>query len=397
MARWAFVADVSLPSVRANAIQVLSQCQALLAAGEQVDLITPRRWRTPPEAGTLAELAANFGLDRLPRLRRLPCLDLVSTTRKPGPAAFYAQHLSFLALAAAVTAAGRYDVVHTREAMLPLLAGGVLARRGARVMVELHNFPSRPAGLGLHRRALRRCHGLVVISRGLAERYGRLSPGGPPITVAPDGVAERFFADQGSRRDLRRDLELPDDAPIVLYAGGLFWAWKGLDTLIEAARLLNGKIRLVIVGGSPKPAHLAELKERIAGLGIEGAKVTGFVAPAKVPAYLAAADVLVLPNSARAEISARYTSPLKLFEYLASGRPVVASDLPSLREVLSHGRNGWLVAPDDPKALAEGIERVINDPELAARLAENGRETARRYTWDKRAETLIDAALGETG
>jgi glycosyltransferase involved in cell wall biosynthesis len=115
------------------------------------------------------------------------------------------------------------------------------------------------------------------------------------------------------------------------------------------------------------------------------------VEPPRVAAFLQKADVLVIPNLP-SRISAAYTSPLKLFEYMASGRPLVASDLPALREVLRPDDNAVLVAPGSINALAAGIRRVLEDAAFGARLAATARRDAAEYTWDKRAERL-EAAL----
>jgi len=163
-------------------------------------------------------------------------------------------------------------------------------------------------------------------------------------------------------------------------------------TLIEAHRITGERAWLVIVGGSPQRRHLEELKVLVASLGLRRVILTGFVPPVQVPAYLQAADLLALPNSGAAEISRLYTSPLKLFEYLASGRPVIASDLPSIREILTHGLNGWLVPPDDPPALAAGITTLLDAPDLGSALARQGRAIARQHTWLKRAEGLMELA-----
>jgi glycosyltransferase involved in cell wall biosynthesis len=97
--------------------------------------------------------------------------------------------------------------------------------------------------------------------------------------------------------------------------------------------------------------------------------------------------VLALPNPSSA-ISTLFTSPLKLFEYMAAGRPIVASDLPAIREVLHHDVDALLVAAGDPAALAAGIERVLADPGLARRLAEAALSAVPAYSWDRRAERL---------
>ena len=106
-----------------------------------------------------------------------------------------------------------------------------------------------------------------------------------------------------------------------------------------------------------------------------------------MPELLRQASVLVLPNQASA-ISTRFTSPLKLFEYMAAGRAIVASDLPSIREVLNDRVNALLVTPGDAHALAEAIRSLLSDRGLARRLAEAAAKAAPQYGWDRRAERL---------
>ncbi len=107
---------------------------------------------------------------------------------------------------------------------------------------------------------------------------------------------------------------------------------------------------------------------------------------------LAGATILALPNTPSA-ISERYTSPLKLFEYLAMGRPIVASDLPAIREILTDGQSALLVPAGDAAALAAAIQRVAGDPALASRLAAGALALAPRFTWDVRAERLESALM----
>ena len=114
---------------------------------------------------------------------------------------------------------------------------------------------------------------------------------------------------------------------------------------------------------------------------------TGLIPPADVAARLREADVVTLPNP-RSAISSEFTSPLKLFEYMASGRPIVASDLPSLREVLRHDENALLVEPGNPQALVAGIQRIKNDAALGPRLAARARTDVAQFTWARRAERL---------
>jgi glycosyltransferase involved in cell wall biosynthesis len=179
---------------------------------------------------------------------------------------------------------------------------------------------------------------------------------------------------------------------VVGYAGHLY-PWKGVELLLDALAELPGAVAL-IVGGHPGETDLPRLRDRARQLGLaDRVTFTGMVRPPEVAARLEDADVLVLPNPATA-VSQRYTSPLKLFEYLAMGRPVVASDLPAFREVLRHGENALLFEAGNASALASAVRIVIGDRALAESMARRAFETARAYSWDARAERL-DALFGE--
>ena len=126
---------------------------------------------------------------------------------------------------------------------------------------------------------------------------------------------------------------------------------------------------------------------------------TGQVPPSEVPQLLRKADVLALPNPASA-ISTFYTSPLKLFEYMAAGRPIVASDLPAIREVLRHEVTALLVPPGDPGALAASVQRLASDPSLGPALARAASAAVVDYSWERRAgriETLLERVIAERG
>ena len=109
----------------------------------------------------------------------------------------------------------------------------------------------------------------------------------------------------------------------------------------------------------------------------------------EVPVWIRACNVVTIPWP-WTEFSAYFTSPLKLFEYMAAGVPIVATDLPSIREVLRHQENAWLVEPDNPKALAEGIAKVLSDAHLARRISEQAYVEVEKYSWDVRAKRIVN-------
>ena len=131
--------------------------------------------------------------------------------------------------------------------------------------------------------------------------------------------------------------------------------------------------------------ELAEFQKKYAS---ERVKVVRYQPRDRLAAILMAADVLVLPNSARPKISSHYTSPLKLFQYMAAGAPIVASDLPSIREVLTDDMVFWF-KPDDEKDLAKQIEYALSHSDEAKSKSARAREEVKKYTWDTRAKTIL--------
>jgi glycosyltransferase involved in cell wall biosynthesis len=206
--------------------------------------------------------------------------------------------------------------------------------------------------------------------------------------VIPDGARGAGLGTRDSGVGARDSgLGIRDSgSPIVAYAGHLY-TWKGVDLLLEALALVPD-VRGLIVGGHAAEPDLARVRALAERLGIAGrVTFTGMVEPARVAGLLRSAAILALPNPASA-ISNRFTSPLKLFEYLAAGRPIVASDLPSIREILHDGRDAVLVAPGDAPAFAAAIRRLIAEPETAGRMGRAAAALAPQYSWSRRAERL---------
>jgi glycosyltransferase involved in cell wall biosynthesis len=135
-------------------------------------------------------------------------------------------------------------------------------------------------------------------------------------------------------------------------------------------------------------ADVKKLRERAGGA--PNVRIDGFQPPERVALYLAAADLVLVPNRSKPAISAKYTSPLKVFEAMAAGVALIGSDLPSLREILVNERDALLVPPDDAAALARAIERVIGDDGLRRELAQNLHARRAEFTWDARAQRILD-------
>ncbi len=239
-------------------------------------------------------------------------------------------------------------------------------------------------------RVWRRADGYVAITRTLGDEMSSRFGPRQRVAVIPDGAR---VVDDAELHVSGTSENAPDGAQAVIGYAGHLYPWKGVHVLLEALVHVPGA-RAVIVGGMAGESDLDRLKRRARELDVDRrVDFVGQVAPPRVAAHLRRARVLVLPNTAT-DLSSRYTSPLKLFEYMASARPIVASDLPSLREVLRDGENALLVPAGDARGLAAAVRRLFDDPALALRLAASAKRDAAAYSWERRAER-IEALMEE--
>jgi glycosyltransferase involved in cell wall biosynthesis len=186
------------------------------------------------------------------------------------------------------------------------------------------------------------------------------------------------------KAEARRRLSLPLEQHIAIYNGHLH-TWKGAGTLAQAAQFLPQDFLLLFMGGTDEDIEKFKKEygadQRIAIIGRKGDE--------ERPLYLRAADVAVLPNTGKDQISASYTSPLKLFGYMAAGTPIVASDLPSIREVLSE-KTAFFAQPDDPASFAKVLAHVVIHPTEAQMRAKTARSEVEQYEWQKRSGYILD-------
>jgi glycosyltransferase involved in cell wall biosynthesis len=388
-----YFADTRFPIERANGVQTMATCHALAERGHDVTLVV-----RPDTAERPRDPFAFYGLPAEPRLSIAPVA---------GPKAAALRRAQFLLAALSRTQAHRGHVVFTRDLGVASFLLQAPALRRPRVVYESHGVADvvaaeLPALLGAsvpmpspaklarlsrrEARVWRNAASYVTITNALAvELAGRFGPR-ERLFVVPDGARESSTHAPPARTD--------EKGLVVGYAGHLY-PWKGVDVLIAALSEVPSA-RAVIVGGHVAEPDRARVSQLAIAKGVaERVTFTGPVPHAEVAAHLSAANVLVLPNTSSA-ISERYTSPLKLFEYLSLGRAIVASDLPSFREVLTANETALLVPPGDAVALGQALAQLAANPTLRQGLADRAAALAPEYTWSRRAERLeraIEAAI----
>jgi glycosyltransferase involved in cell wall biosynthesis len=388
-----YLADIRFPLERANGIQSMETCHALAARGHQVTLVVRPDSHTPAR-----DPFTFYGLRPLPAADRAGTGFLsIEVVPLAGPAA--ARRVGYVTFAIGrAMGRTRQDLVFTRDLGLASLLLRMPAAARPPLVYEAHGIAADVAAAlpdlvtgapkaspaKLRRLARREAHvwraadGYVTITVGLKEELERRFGSRSRIAVVPDGARVPGPSVPQS--------SVPGREFTLGYAGHLY-PWKGVDLVVEAVAALEAT-RAVIVGGHEEEPDLARVKALAAERGCASRiTFTGLIPPADVAARLRDTDVLLLPNPASA-ISTSFTSPLKLFEYMASGRPIVASGLPSLREVLRDGENALLVEPGNAPALTAGIRRIKDDPALGERLARQALADVQQFTWGRRAERL---------
>lgn len=365
--RLLYISNARLPTEKAHGIHIMKMCEVFAQMAE-VELVVPKRLNKIKE-----DPFRYYGIKPNFQIKKLPCLDLIRWDKYFGYFALWLEILSFAFFVFFYLLFKKADIIYTRDKFfLPL----VFFKKN--LVFEAHTFPR---SYFLYSFPLRKIKNIIVITQKLKEFFMEKGIGPDKILVAPDGVDLEIFYMEGG--NCRKKLGLPLDKKIVLYSGHLY-SWKGADILAKASQFLPENTEVYFVGGTEEDVEKFKIKNSKFKI-----HVIGHRPYPEIPCWLKAADVLVLPNSGKEEISKHWTSPLKMFEYMAAKRPIISSDLPSIREVLNDS-NAFLVEPDNPEALARGIKEVLDNPQLSDRISKKAYEDVENnYTWRKRRKKIF--------
>lgn len=368
--RIAVVEPGGLPAQTANSIQRMKMAQALVATGHQVRVFAPGK---DPHI-SWQDFAKHYGLRNPFELEWLPSIAFLRR---------YDFALNVLRAARRWKA----DLLYTRSPQAATWA----ALRGLPSIFELHDIPMGAMGPWLLRRFLSApgARRLVANTKFLANKLAsdyELPKQQNFLLVAPNGVDLERYSKLPEPAEARKQLNLPE-AFTIGYTGHLY-AGRGLELMLSLAGALPD-LRFLLVGGREADVQRA----RASAAELSNVTLTGFVPNAELPLHQAAADVLIMPYSQQVAGSsggdiAPYLNPMKMFEYLASGRPIVSSDLPILREILSD--ENAVILPADEATWVRTLRELSADPARRAVLAAAALKTARQHTWEQRAQRLVE-------
>ena len=361
-----YLANMRMPTEKAHGYQTAKMCEAFADFGTDVFLVVPKRKNhIAKNIFDYYQVKKNF------RFQKISCIDSVSF----GRIGFLFESFTFL-FSSAFFVFKKTGIFYTRDEIIAWF----FSFFGKECVWEAHRGGLNFFVRGIIKRNIK----IVSITKNLKDFYVSKGAKESSVFVAPDGVDIQEFSLGVSKTEARKKVGFSEDEKIVLYTGHLY-EWKGVDTLALAGKTLSKDTKIVFVGGTEKDMNRFREKYK----DISNVIVLGDKPHHLMPWYLASADVLILPNSGKDDISRLYTSPIKLFEYMASNRPIVASDLPSIREILNE-ENAVFFSPDNPESLASSVKKVLENQPLADKISRACLEKIKEYTWEKRAKNITD-------
>lgn len=353
--------------------QIVQMCNAFVQNGHEVTLLVTDRHTditlSPEEF---------FGVPLLFSVVRVSVPDIAGRSpRIPvilRPYLFLLQRLVFAYKALRVVTRGEYTHMYGRdEGILFLLS------RFSKIPVIWESHEAKFSYTV--RRLLTVVHSVIVISEGILNFYLKQGVKQELLHVAHDAIDDRFFAPHVPKEEVQKKLGVISEKPLVLYIGELD-SWKGVDTLFGCVSA-SDPFTVGIIGGKEE-----EIKKYV----VQHPAVTFFGRRPyrELPVYQQVADILVIPNTAKNALSNEYTSPLKLFAYMTSQKPIIASRIPSIQNIVSEAEV-YFFDPDNASDLHDVILRVLQSPDMGKGKALRAYEKSKQFTWEKRARSIADS------
>jgi glycosyltransferase involved in cell wall biosynthesis len=373
-----YIINSRIPSEKAEGLEAMKLCEALSEEAELV-FVAPRRFnhiKTDP--------FEFYDIKKKFKLVKLPVIDTVSLDLGNISywieAASYACALFFYIL----FKTGKEDIIFSHDAISIYF----LANIRKNTFYDIHDYPK--GKLALYRRLFDKVKGITTTNLWKKTKIvEQFTVPEQKIIYHPNGVELKKFDLNISQTDARAKTGLPEDKILIGYVGMLktMGMEKGIDIAIKSLSLMEDKLTLVLVGGRPEDIEHYRLFAHSLGLS-DRVIFCGWTKHDLIPVYLKAFDVLIAPFP-KTDHYEFFMSPMKIIEYMASRRPIVATDLNSIRELAGNGE-ALLVEPDSPQALADGIKKIVGDPELGKELADKAFVKVQEYAWEARAGKILE-------
>lgn len=375
--RIALITNSRIPSLTANSIQAMKVAQALMQLNHEVKMFVPKE----TEPVTKDELLAHYGLKLVPEIEFLPSI-------KP------LRRLDFIFHAHNAAKKFGADLIYTWLPQSALVG----IKSGYPVVLEMHADVSGKLGvwwLSQFWKADGKKLMTVTTSalKNALEKSTNLKLSQEAVLIAPNGVELERYINLPNPVEARNQLNLKQGLTVGFT--GHIYAGRGADLLFELAKQMP-QINFLWVGGTPELVTF--WKNKLNEANILNVTMTGFVKHDLIHLYQAAADVLLMPYSSSISASsgqdiAEVINPMKMFEYMASGRAIVCADLPSIREVLNEGNCVFVSAENREQKIENWkveIEKLLADESLRMKLGNQARKDVSQFGWVQREEKILN-------
>ncbi len=367
-----YVGSPPLFSKGASAIHMMKMCQAMKRMGINIELLFP-------DYDKSRDIFDYYGISDKFTIKTIPFTNIRGRQIIHG----------FLGSIYCLFKKSSYDTVLTRNIVFTYFAAKWF---GMPVIYDAHHPLVNGAARWMfsHFKDSDNLIRFSTNSGGLADIYLKEGLDPKKLVVAHNGVDLERFEISETLEQLRSELGLPHDKKIVCYSGNTYRG-RGIEILIDAAEKYKD-LHFLVVGGLDEDnivyKRAAEFRS------IQNFQLTGFVEHSSVPKFLKASDILVIPYSDKVTIrggtkAAAFTSPIKLFEYMAAGKPILSSSIPSITEIIEDGKTASLFEPGNFDDFCLKLEGLIKNPGLAKTLSENASYKVLEYTWEARVRKIL--------
>lgn len=358
-----YLANVRMPTEKAHGLQIMQMCSAFSMEGHEVTLLVPSR-KNPIEGDAFTY----YGIEKNFTIIYAPIFDVIQFSHLFGSLAYWVTEFSYARSARKILQKIKPELTYSRDTSSNLWNSEDSIR-----VVELHTLPKRFKKL--YAKIWKMSDRVIVTTEGLREDIISLGLSSDCVITAHDAVDLEKFKIPISETEARLELNVPLKKTIAIYIGR-FYKEQGIETLIEATEKLESDTLVLIVGGVHEKGDSSHRK------------FIPKVPHADIPKWLKAADFALMPYTGKSEHVGRYASPMKLFEYLGAGLPIISSNLPSVREVLSE-EEALFVRGDNADALAKAIDSLARDNERSVKMSAASLKLAGKRTWVGRAHDVL--------
>jgi glycosyltransferase involved in cell wall biosynthesis len=377
-----YIANVRIPTEKAHGHQIMKVCETLSDQSVDLKLVLPTRINKPFKGVNPYDF---YNVKNNFKIQKIWTPDPTFLLKFPAGLYIKFQSLFFIkSLVLYFLLTSRKDkIVYTRdEYLLPFLQLFFKS-----VVWEAHALPNK---LDRYVKYLKKCHKIVVLTGNMKKQLIDVKIAGDNILVSPDAVDLSIFDIDMARDQARKKLGLPEDDVLLGYTGSFKTKGmdKGISDILKSLKLVNSKIKLKFMAVGGNEADTDYYKQITGDLGVgDRVEFISKVDQKSLAIYQKAFDILLMPFPYTKHY-ANFMSPLKMFEYLAARRPIVATKLPTILEILDN-RSAYLIEPDNPGAIARAIEDLVEDHDKSQSLADTAYDLSKKYTWKKRSEEIV--------